>query len=219
MTRRTGCEPSGGRGLPRARAIAGWLGGGVLCAALAAPWAYPALAAPLVRSTPVTGADAIVVLGGGVTRRGEPTPSTRERVLYGVGLYREEFAPLLVLSTGAPNGISEARAMERLALAEGVPPRAILLEEDSRNTQENLRCVHRLLRERGLRRFIIVSSPYHMGRVALVQDRLGKGTQALYAPVRPSHFYRPSNLKDRFWKSWAVVHEYAGIAWYWLVVK
>ena len=202
----------------RARAAVSLLGG-ILCALLATLAIYPALASPLVQVTPLSGADAIVVLGGGVTKQGEPTPSTQERVLYGVALYREGFAPMLIFSTGAPDGINEARVMERLALAQGIPPQAILLEEKSLNTAGNIRSVHQLLRERGWKRCILVSSPYHMRRIALVQSRTGDGIEVLYAPVRPSRFYRPVSLQDRFWQSCAVLHEYAGIAWYWLVVK
>ena len=192
---------------------------GVLLAVLAALFFSPLyqwLGRPLVLSAPLTRADAIVVLGGGVDERGQPTESTLERLQYGVGLYREEFAPRIVLSTGMIDGFSEARVMRRTALGLGVPERDIVLEESSHNTYENVLCVHRLFQERGWTRPIIVSSPYHMRRIDLVYKKVGPEVSPLYAPVRPSVFYRNRSWKDRLQQTAAVVREYLAIGLYWM---
>lgn len=175
---------------------------------------YQVLAIPLLVSDPVAGADAIVVLGGGVNPQGDPSPSTTERVLYGVGLWKEGFSPTLLLSTGSPNGVSEARAMRRVALALGVPDEAILLEDRSVNTHQNVRFVDEIFRERGWKRSIVVSSPYHMRRIWLVRQKVSRDLETLYAPVRPSEFHRPRGWSHQFRCAWTVLHEYAGIIWY-----
>ena len=196
--------------LARGTPLALWL---ALCGALL-PFTYPALAAPLRLSTPVGGADAIVVLGGGVDERGRPTPGTTERVLYGVGLWKEGYSPRLLFSTGAPGGISEARVMREMALALGVPPEAALTEERSLNTYENIREVDGIFRQKGWKRLILVSSPYHMRRIWMVRRKFSDGLETAYAPVRPSDFDRPENWERRLRYTWAVLREYAGIAWY-----
>ena len=177
---------------------------------------YQWLARPLVLSAPLTHADAIVVLGGGVDEQGQPTESTLERLQYGIGLYREEFAPRLVLSTGMTDGFSEARVMRRAGLILGVPERDMVLEESSHNTYENVLFVHRLFQERGWTRPIIVSSPYHMRRIDLVYKKVWPEVSPLYAPVRPSVFYQNGSWRHRLQQIAAVFREYLAIGLYWM---
>ncbi len=175
---------------------------------------YRLLAAPLTLKTPLTSADAIVVLGGGVDREGNPGESTVERVRYGAALYKEEFAPVLVLSTGKVDRFNEARVMQSLALSLNVPQRAILLEEDSHNTYENVLFTERLLKQKGWNRPIIVSSPYHMRRIDLLYQKFFPEVSPLYAPVRPSLFHEPGSSMQRFRQALALYREYAAIVWY-----
>lgn len=178
---------------------------------------YQLLAGPLILGSPLTThANAIVVLGGGVDKEGHPGESTVERVLYGTALYKEGFAPVVVLSTGKTLRFSEARVMRELALSLGVPEGDLLLEEDSRNTYENILYVGRLSRRKGWKRAIIVSSPYHMRRVALLYRKNHLEMSPMYAPVRPSVFYEPGPPVHRFRQSLALYREYAALAWYWL---
>jgi hypothetical protein len=60
-------------------------------------------------------ADAIVVLGCGDRAR------LARRVGRGIELFRDEAAPLLLLSGGGRGAEPEAAIMQRLALASGVP--------------------------------------------------------------------------------------------------
>jgi uncharacterized SAM-binding protein YcdF (DUF218 family) len=192
---------------------------GALSALLAAFWFLPLyqwIAQPLVLSTPLTRADAIVVLGGGVNEWGHPTESTEERVHYGVGLYWEEFAPKLVLSTGMMEGFNEARVMRQAALALGVPEQDIVLEEESHNTYENILFVHRLFQQRGWQRPIVVSSPYHMRRIDRVYKKVGSEVSPLYAPVRPSVFDRGGLGAHRLRQFFTVLREYLALGFYWM---
>lgn len=83
-------------------------------------------------------------------------------------LWLEGFAPY-ILFTGALGRNtrfmwtdSEARRFARVALAEGVPEEAILLEERATNSGENLIYARKLLQERNIpaRRIIGVQKPY-----------------------------------------------------------
>lgn len=119
-------------------------------------------------------ADAIVVLGG---MTNPPIPPRREvevsdsfdRLLHGMRLLRAGKAPFLVLSGGGivsltGSAITEAAGMKRLALEYGVDPKAIILEERSRNTYENGLYTREILRERGFSEVLLVTSAAHMRR-------------------------------------------------------
>lgn len=54
--------------------------------------------------------------------------------------------------------------MRRLLLDLGVPAEAILLEESSRNTRQNASESAALLKARGIRRILLVTSATHMDR-------------------------------------------------------
>ena len=177
---------------------------------------YPQLATPLVLSDPLTRADAIVALGGGTSRTGQPTSATRERTLYAIGLYREGFAPRLIFSTGPIQGMSEARLMGAIARSAGVPHRAILLENESRNTYENVRFVQALIAKQGWKEIILVSSPYHMRRVSFLFRCHAPNLKVLHAPVRPSEFYERRTWGFALLQASTMLREYAALAWYWM---
>ena len=86
----------------------------------------------------------------------------------GAELYLEGWAPRIVFSGGMGTLTSEmwdepeADKFARIARERGVPADAILIENQSTNTGENVRFTRRLLEERGLdpASFILVQKPY-----------------------------------------------------------
>ena len=89
------------------------------------------------------------MLGAGIHSDGEPTLNSRWRVIRSVQLYNEGRVPLLLFATGITNGEkTEAGAMARYARSLGVPEKAILLEEQSTNTEENAQFASEMLRAR-----------------------------------------------------------------------
>ncbi|MEK9777343.1 MAG: YdcF family protein, partial [Quisquiliibacterium sp.] len=97
---------------------------------------------PLLPIKDLPSADAIVVLGGGITppARKNAYPDmgkAADRIWHAARLYKAGKAPLLVLSGGSDPQVSvmtEAQAMRELLLDLGVPSQAMLLETQSRNT-------------------------------------------------------------------------------------
>ncbi|MDP4216352.1 MAG: YdcF family protein [Bacteroidota bacterium] len=86
----------------------------------------------------------------------------------GAGLWLQGLAPWLILSGGLGNvtrGIwaePEADRFAAIAYKMGVPPDAILIENRSTNTGENILFTRRLLQERSMdpRSFLLVQKPY-----------------------------------------------------------
>jgi uncharacterized SAM-binding protein YcdF (DUF218 family) len=83
-------------------------------------------------------------------------------------LYLQGFAPLLVMSGGLGNFTQEiwtekeADKFAAIAIEKGVPANAILIENNSTNTGENIMFTQKLLKEKGLdpQSFIVVQKPY-----------------------------------------------------------
>ena len=169
-------------------------------------------------------ADAIVVLAGGVGESGQPGQGYEERVGYAVDLYKKGYAGRLIFSSGFMYVFKEPLVMKALAISLGVPADAIILEDEAKSTYEHVVRVHDILASKGMRRIIMVSSPYHMRRLALVMRKAAPDIHVYFSPVPHSVFYqRPADpggrlrLKKIEWRQVrAILHEYAGIGYYWL---
>jgi uncharacterized SAM-binding protein YcdF (DUF218 family) len=103
-------------------------------------------------------ADCILTLGSHDTRVAERAAE----------LYHQGWAPLLIFSGGLGRltqdmwADTEAERFARIAIAMGVPAQAILLENKSTNTGENITFTQQLLAKQGLdlQTFIVVQKPY-----------------------------------------------------------
>ena len=169
-------------------------------------------------------ADAIVVLGGATF---PPVPPRLEidvddgfdRLLHGLRLWRAGKAPWLILSGGAMpeldgSPVTEAASLRSLALEYGVPDTALVLEERSRTTRENALYVAEILRARGLRRVLLVTSASHMRRALGVFQALGIDAvpaptdyRAVPAPLNPGRLL--PRLDALEYSTWAL-KEYVG---------
>ncbi len=117
---------------------------------------------------PLERSDAIIVISGD-----EGLARFRE----GLRLYRGGWAPILILSGAALEGSdSNAAAMQRMAIAEGLPADAILADHRGEDTLGNAVQTRALMQAHGLRSAILVTSPYHLRRAALTFDGVYRGS-------------------------------------------
>ncbi|WP_067547794.1 YdcF family protein [Nocardia crassostreae] len=132
------------------------------------------------------GAEVIVVLGCRLRdgRAGPLLASRLDRAVEVYGVERERGgAPVLVVSGGQGRGdsIAEADAIAAYLEAAGIPATALVRENRSRNTEENLRYTLRELRGRGIdpdtARITVVTSDFHVLRTAALARRLGLRAQ------------------------------------------
>jgi uncharacterized SAM-binding protein YcdF (DUF218 family)/glycosyltransferase involved in cell wall biosynthesis len=169
---------------------------------------------PLRRSAAPVSADAIVVFAGGVGESGKAGGGAQERLKRAVDLFRGGYAGHLVLSSGYVYSFHEAESMRALAIDQGVPASAIVLEERATNTFENVTFTHEILRQRGWRRVLLVSSPYHMRRALLVWRKQAPDVDVVPTPAEQSQFYdhtRGASLEQLS----GIVQEYVAIFAYW----
>ena len=129
--------------------------------------------------------DVIVVLGA-AQYDGRPSPQLQARLDHVVQLWNDGFAPLVVVTGGKQPGdrFTEAAASAKYLEANGVDADAILREDQGRSSWESLRAVAALLDQRGLKRVLLVSDPFHSLRIRLVAQELG--LTAYVSPTRTS---------------------------------
>jgi uncharacterized SAM-binding protein YcdF (DUF218 family)/glycosyltransferase involved in cell wall biosynthesis len=150
-------------------------------------------AEPLRIVAPPQPADAIVVFAGGVGESGRAGGGVQERVARAVELYRDGYAPAIVFSSGYVFTLREAEVMKAIAMANGVPEHAIVLEERAANTYENVVNTSRILDQRGWRRILLVSSPYHMRRASMTWSKVAPAVAVTPTPPAESQFYVHEN--------------------------
>ncbi|MGH9219299.1 MAG: YdcF family protein, partial [Vicinamibacterales bacterium] len=171
-------------------------------------------AEPLKISQGPRSADAIVVFAGGAGESGQAGGGYQERVKQAVDLYAGGYASHMIFSTGFVFAFAEGEIMRSLAEANGVPPEAIVLETEARNTFENVARSREILIEKGWRRVLLVSSPYHMRRAVLTWRKVAPEIEVVATPVPNSQFYahrRGATLEQIR----GLLQEYVAIAWYW----
>jgi uncharacterized SAM-binding protein YcdF (DUF218 family) len=156
-------------------------------------------------------ADAIVVLGA-AQYNGTPSPLFEARISHAVQLYDEGIARIFIVTggKGLPGDVTtEATSARNYAVAHGVPAAAILIEDQSRTTLEQLRTVGQMLRDRGLRSAVLVSDRTHMLRsLRIARDQ---GIEAYGSPTTTSP--AASNVRDQIE---ATAHEIGALALYFL---
>jgi uncharacterized SAM-binding protein YcdF (DUF218 family) len=119
-------------------------------------------------------AEAIVVLGAGVEPDGILSDPSIRRALDGMVLHRKGLAPLLLFSGPGPGeGAAEAEVRAALARTLGISPEAILTESEARTTREEAIKSGAVLRERGIRRILLVTDPHHMTRAQRLFEQAG----------------------------------------------
>jgi uncharacterized SAM-binding protein YcdF (DUF218 family) len=157
-------------------------------------------------------ADFVIVLGAGLRRDGRVTPLLARRLDRGrqvyEGLARQGprggpsgggDAPMLIVSGGKGGDelVSEASAMAGYLTGQGFPAGRIMLEDQSRSTEENLRFSRELMEAaRPGARCLVVTSNYHVLRTALIARRTGLRGQVTGAPT--AGYYWPSAMLREF---------------------
>jgi uncharacterized SAM-binding protein YcdF (DUF218 family) len=204
-----------------------WLffGGLLVLAVLVVVGARPLalwLVRPLVKADPLRRVDAIVVLGAGSYPAGVLTPETAYRVLLGIRLMHEAYAPVLVLSGGSHRGTpgSDAEAMARAARACGIASTSLLLDDGPSNTAAQAASMVGIAARHQIRSIALVTSPLKSYRAARAFQRAG--LEVVSAPGIAGGAAQPLPLlvaEDHLARRLGVIldalTEYAALAVYW----
>jgi uncharacterized SAM-binding protein YcdF (DUF218 family) len=203
--------------------------------ALSTPVGSWLLAAPLTHGQPslhaaadARGAQAVVVLGGGIVSRAagdlviDDLRSSALRVIEGVRVYRLLGDPLVVVSGGNAQRVSpprpEAVALRKAAIDLGLPPERIMTDLQSLTTREQAINLSRLLADRRIDRFVLVTSPVHMRRSLAVFRASGLDPVPSASDLERDadrSFWAPVPNRDSLNLSDSALYEYAAFVYYW----
>ena len=135
---------------------------------------------------PLAVSDAIIVISGD-----EALARYRE----GVRLYRAGWAPKIIFSGAAWDGShSNADVMRGLAVSDGVPASAILVDPHGDDTYGNAVHTKTLMQDYGLKSAILVTSPYHLQRAVMTFRGVYNGTDIqVIGRAAPDGAWRKTN--------------------------
>lgn len=141
-------------------------------------------------------ADGIVVLGAGVFGD-QPSPVFQERINHAIDLFEQGYAPLIIFTGGRGNKqqMAESEVAKAYAQNQGIPSNKILIETQSRTTEQNLYFAKQLADEWGIEAVIIVSDPLHMKRAMIIADDVGL---VGYSSPTPSTRYKSWRTRSYF---------------------
>ncbi|GLR14589.1 multidrug MFS transporter [Chitinimonas prasina] len=144
----------------------------ILLLLLAWPITLGVMIASYARVSDKRPADAAIVLGA-ATWGTQPSPVFRERLNHAIHLYQTGQVRLIVFTggRGSRDEPPESIVGSQYALAQGVPLHAMVCEQHSTVTLENLQGVKPWVAQRKLNRVLLVSDPLHMRRaISMAQD-------------------------------------------------
>ncbi|HRC85127.1 MAG TPA: YdcF family protein, partial [Thermoanaerobaculia bacterium] len=171
-------------------------------------WFRLAQVVKTARVDEVEPADAILVLGRSL-KNDHPTEVFLERLRHGHGLWRQRIAPRVVVAGGLTGNArrTEAEAGKEVLLGLGMPEEAVICEDRSRHTLENLAHTREAMREAGWQKLVVVSDPLHLARVAAYAR--GFGLEAAFSPASKA----PPRTGSAAWWLRAVKEAYL-VHWY-----
>lgn len=116
-------------------------------------------------------ADCIVVLGAAVYDNGTLSYMLRDRLDYGIALYKDGAAPKLVMSGDhGREHYDEVNAMKDYAVSCGVPSEDIFMDHAGFSTYDSM---YRAKEIFGAENLIVVTQKYHLYRALYIGDKLG----------------------------------------------
>ncbi len=154
-------------------------------------------------------ADAAVVFGARVHEDGEASGALLDRTVTACELYRAGLVRKLVLSggQGPDEPVSEPSVMRQIALDQGLPAEALIVDDGGGNTRATIHNLDAIARKHGLSTFLMVSHDYHLSRIQLMCRR--SGFDVFTVPARETVPWPGKPL--------AVLRE--GAAWLWYYVR
>ena len=118
--------------------------------------------------------DAIIVLGGGLTSDCNLNASLQARMDKGIELYRNSYSTRIILTGGLQlnsEDCFESEAMSAYALRQNVPAEVLIKENKALNTYQNAFYSTSMMKKRGMKTALIVTSEFHLKRANIIFDK------------------------------------------------
>lgn len=141
------------------------------------------------KNNPSFDKDYIVILGCMIKGDGTLYPLIRARVDRGIRFYKEQLAATGKKAIFVPSGgqgknepISEAAAMKRYLLEQGIAPEQILVEDRSKNTRQNMQFSKELIGEGA--RAVFSTTNFHVFRSGIISRQVGFEADGMGSPTK-----------------------------------
>lgn len=131
-------------------------------------------------------ADVIIILGA-AEYKGIPSPVLRARLNHGLDLFRQRLAPRIITTGGAGGDpvYTEGEVGRGYLTRMGVPPEAILVENEGESTVHSIAAAAEIMRRLNLKSCIVVSDGYHIYRVKKMLEFRGLKVYGSPRPAKP----------------------------------
>ena len=144
--------------------------------------------------------DYVIIHGAGLINGEKVSRLLQERLGKAILVYRKDPSPTKLIPSGgkgSDENISEAEAMKRYLLEQGIPESDIIMEDRSTTTLENLKFSKEIIDSREGRKYTaLVTSNYHVYRALRYCRRVGLKCKGIGSRV--AFYYWPSALIREF---------------------
>ena len=121
--------------------------------------------------------DAIVVLGAGLLHGDKLSASLLYRLDKAVEVHKKTPSTPMIVSggQGVDETISEAQAMKEYLVSQGIDENLIIMEDQSKNTSENLSFTKEILAKKGIitNKISLITNGFHMHRASFLAEHVG----------------------------------------------
>ncbi len=122
-------------------------------------------------------ADCLLILGNKVNENGSLSLTLKSRLDKGLELYRNHYAPFIVVSGGlGKEGYYEGTEMKKYLILQGIEEKAVLVDNHGDNTLATARNFETISTEKKFRSVLVVSQFFHISRTALMLRQRGIDT-------------------------------------------
>ncbi len=138
--------------------------------------------------------DCILILGAGLLPDGSPNLMLRDRLEAGIALYKEGFAPKLLLS--GDNGqerYDEVNAMKKYVLEQGVPLEDIFMDHAGFSTYDSMYRADAIF---DVKKAIVVTQKYHLYRSLYLAEGFGISPLGVYADQKSYFGQQKRDLRE-----------------------
>lgn len=155
------------------------IAGLALASLLIVGWVQLVDASKIVRAEDALPAPIAIVLGASVKSDGTASDALFDRVVTGANLFHDKKVERLLM-TGDDGGfhVNEVATMKRLAMTQGVPEENILVDGHGYRTYESCKRAAEVFK---IKRAIVVTQRFHLGRALYLCDSFGIEVQGVAA--------------------------------------
>ncbi|MGL5693676.1 MAG: YdcF family protein, partial [Peptostreptococcaceae bacterium] len=141
--------------------------------------------------------DYIIVLGSGLIKDRVP-PLLKSRLDKGIEIYNQQIKkgnPCKIIVSGGQGAdelVSEASAMGKYLLSQGIKESDVILEDKSRTTYENMKFSKKIMDKSEKYNSIFITNNYHVFRASIFARKVGLKSNGVGAPT--AFYFLPSAL-------------------------